>query len=282
MKNFKNLILILVFSVCSLLLVGVSKVNAVVGFSTLPPVCSPGSSANDGLKAGDKTTCYIIGTGSQAQGKTHGFLARVYTTDGLLFDAASPYIANTNAASAIASAASDNQKMTLSFSDGTSKEYTCKYDTGIKADKEAWNIAEGDIFRCVLYYSNTTTPAITVQSAAPKSDIQNLVSSGGNGVMVIGTVAAHIDENSTAQSSCGEICVFVKEADTVESYAGLNEGMGNSNYACSEVHFTTNSVASDDTPVTGAFTSYAILAAGALIAISAVAIAKKHNKIYRV
>ena len=38
----------------------------------------------------------------------------------------------------------------------------------------------------------------------------------------------------------------------------------------------------DCIPKTGSFASYAVLAAGALIALSAITIAKKHNKFYRV
>ena len=35
-------------------------------------------------------------------------------------------------------------------------------------------------------------------------------------------------------------------------------------------------------PKTGSFASYAVLAAGALIAISAITVAKKHNRFYKV
>ena len=38
----------------------------------------------------------------------------------------------------------------------------------------------------------------------------------------------------------------------------------------------------DCLPKTGNFASYAVLAAGALIALSAITVAKKHNKFYRV
>ena len=94
--------------------------------------------------------------------------------------------------------------------------------------------------------------------------------------MVIGKVIAHIDA-SLKDSSCGELCVYAREAKDTSSYTME----GSETYFCSEVHYT-----GDNTPAsnvdTGAFTSYLLLAAGAVVAIGAVVLAKKNNKFYKV
>ena len=279
MKNYRNLFLLTVLSICSFLLVGVVTVNASVGYANKKPVCDPADAAA-GLKPGDSTTCYVIGNASHAStdSSVHGFMVRMYTTDGLIFDSVQPYVAGTKAVSYVAAAASD-QKNTITLDGGTNIEVTCKYDTQLKAEIPDWqiNTEKGDEFRCAFYYSSGTSNAFTPAAAKPGTDIQGLTGTD-NGLMVIGKVIAHIDQNAKNESRCGELCVFAKEAESTSSYANLNEGTGT--YMCAEVHYTADSVATN-TP-TGAFVSYAILAAGALIAVSAVAIAKKHNKIYKV
>lgn len=276
MKKYKNLLLLSIVSICSFLLVGVGTVKAGVGYANSKPICDPSSAASN-LKGGDKTKCYIVGTGSQANGTTHGFMVRMYTTDGLEFDSVESTISGTRARAVLATAASD-QTETDTLSDGTQVSFSCRYDASLKAENPDWQITSGDEFRCGFFYSDSKEGKITVQNAGPSTSIQPLISAG-NGTMVIGVVNAHIGEQAKNSSQCGELCVFAKEADQYTSYAGLTEGTDT--YRCAEVHYTTEFV-QNDTPDTGAFASYSLLAAGALIAISAVAIAKKHNKIYKV
>lgn len=271
MKTLKNLLLVIFVSICSFLFVGVLDVSASIGFANDTPVCSP----NENLKPGGKTTCYIRGKGNQSNSDgVHGFVTRLYTTDGLIFDSVEPYIENTSAVAYEASANSEEKK-TINLDNSAKIEFTCTFNAALKAPKADWQIGDGDPYRCALFYSNTSSGKITVNMGAPKKDIQNLTGTG-NGMMVIGKVIAHIDENVDANSSCGELCVFTKEANDTNSY----KLEGSDNYFCTEVHYTTGKPPAG--PPTGAFASYAILAAGALIAVSAVAIAKKHNKIYRV
>lgn len=276
MKKSKNLLMMVFVFVCSLLLVGVMNVKATIGFTNDGPVCDP----NNNLKPGGTTTCYLRGKATQTatENKVHGFVTRLYTTDGLRFDDVKPYINNTNAQAFEATGNSEG-KYTIAL-DGQDKkiEFTCSFNSKIQAPKADWQIENGDDYRCALFYSKGETSEVTVASGAPKEDSLKALTGTGSGVMVIGIVNAHIDQNVDANSSCGELCVFTKEADTVESY----KLEGEESYACTEVHFTNNGGPASDTPTTGAFTSYALLAAGALIAISAVAIAKKHNKFYRV
>ena len=122
MKTLKNLILVIFVSVCSFLLVGVLDVSASIGFANDTPVCSP----NENLKPGGKTTCYIRGKGSQSSGTVHGFVTRLYTTDGLIFDSVEPYIDGTNAVAYEASANSDKQE-TIKIDDNTSINFTCTF-----------------------------------------------------------------------------------------------------------------------------------------------------------
>lgn len=82
-------------------------------------------------------------------------------------------------------------------------------------------------------------------------------------------------------SACGEICIHF----SYQGPATVTEVSGGSGSdpkpACDEVN--KKSIGSNEkTTETGSFASYAVLAAGAFIAISAIAIAKKHNKFYRV
>ncbi len=284
MKSIKKLLSILFVSISSFVLVGVMNVSAQVGFSNSEPVCMP-----ENVKPGEEVTCYLRGNGTHTtvasdagngqedvQGKTHGFVVRLYTTDGLLFDRVEPYINDTNAASLVASAQSQSSNETIKLDgDNDTISFTCTFDSEIKAPKAEWKIEEGDDYRCALFYSKTKTPVITVESAKPNDDIKAKTGEG-NGIMVIGKVIAHIDKN-LKDSSCGELCVYAREAKDTGSYTME----GSETYFCSEVHYT-----GDGTPAsnveTGAFTSYLLLAVGAAVAIGAVVLAKRNNKFYKV
>lgn len=281
MKKSKNLLMMVFVFVCSLLLVGVMNVKATIGFQNDSPVCDP----NNNLKPGGTTTCYLRGKATQTQetNKVHGFVTRLYTTDGLRFDDVKPYIDGTSA-QAFEATGNSQGKYTIALEGGGDSstdnkiEFTCSFDSTIKAPQADWQIENGDDYRCALFYSKGKDATVTVSSGTPKEESLKALTGTGSGVMVIGIVDAHIDQNVDANSSCGEICVFTKEATELSSY----KLEGTDAYACTEVHYTNNGGPASDTPTTGAFTSYALLAAGALIAISAVAIAKKHNKFYRV
>ena len=84
---------------------------------------------------------------------------------------------------------------------------------------------------------------------------------------------------------CGDICVKVWTIpDGVYYSKALECGTGTgcvqhttSEQKCVEIH-----IKASGSTETGAFASYTILAAAAFIAISAVAIAKKNNKLYKI
>ena len=70
------------------------------------------------------------------------------------------------------------------------------------------------------------------------------------------------------------------QADSTDNCTGVTsiETPGTTNnYVCQEVHYK-----GGVNPDTGTFASYALLVAGALIAIAAITLAKKNTKLYRV
>lgn len=277
MKKSKYLFLTALFAICTFVLLGVGQVKAAyVGFTLQSPACDP----NEGLLPGETSTCYIAGTSSQS-GPAHGFIANVYTTDGLRYVKAYKYPStsgNVDVLELEASAASSTKKGTLTYTSG-SEEFTCRYDTNVKAEKTAWQIEDGDDFRCVVWYSKGENFYNGVNNA-PTDSIKELTGDG-NGMIVLGSIEVKVDDSIENQSSCGELCIAVKEMEESGNYASFDETLGT--YKCTEVHYTAGSpAAADDQPDTGAFTSYLLLAAGAFVAISAVTIAKKHNKFYRV
>ena len=130
---------------------------------------------------------------------------------------------------------------------------------------------------------------------------------------IIGWYLVKLTDNATADS-CGEFCLNVypltTEADK-DNYAAVEQGTL-SNGLCKEIKptvvieeqpkkcttegsgenikyygkdgqvVTKEQYDKDCNPDTGGWASYAVLAAGAFIALSAITIAKKHNKFYQV
>lgn len=284
MKKAKNYLLLSIIAICSFAMAGMLRVNASNnGFKLYAnsPVCDPST----GLKPGDMTTCYIVGSVSSADGTSHGFGVRAYTTDGLLFKDAtvtnidgqtSQLILDPNAQSAGQGKININGDVTV----------TCQYDKNINITnaknqnmKDKWMIEDDDEFKCIYFYSTSETDAFKTSVAGPNDVVKKVLGTeGSNLIMVIGTITAQIDPTITNKSDCGELCVSVVEAASKGDYTNIFDANGD--YACTEVHYEAGGVAGS--PNTGAFASYAVLAAGVLVAISAIAIAKKHNKIYRV
>ena len=118
---------------------------------------------------------------------------------------------------------------------------------------------------------------------------------------VIGAYSVQI--TAEEGSGCGQICVQAYEvkqnvdwtcmastessSNTHTQEDGTTECTGTtivSNPPCQEVHYsiTPEAKPEPENEKTGAFASYTILAAGALIAISAITIAKKHNRISKI
>lgn len=283
MKSLKNMFFVFFVAIASFTLLGISKVNAaLMNFKLQPPICNPNE-----LDAGESAKCFLVGTANQA-GPSHGFAIRLYTTDGLLFDDATVKSINGLTSQIILTASANSSAITGNLKiNGQDTPVTCNYDTRISIEdssqknKDAWMIEDGDDFRCIYFYSTNTegvfTPSATAITEAEKTQMgQSNVSSS---LLLIGTVDVHLDENISNASGCGELCVAAIEKSDTGAYA-VGADSAASGYYCSEIHYDVGGVAG--VPNTGAFASYAVLAAGVLVAISAIAIAKKHNKIYKV
>lgn len=155
--------------------------------------------------------------------------------------------------------------------------------------------------KCYDFQANTGS-LITNKAGATGVDIIN---TNHSGYTPIGYWTVKVREDATDEN-CGKICVSVQAKNTSTSQLGSNP------QECVEIHpkdeevkvktctyDETNKIYYDkngnvvdeaeykkqckvNPPQTGSFASYAVLAAGAFIALSAITIAKKHNKFYKV
>lgn len=112
-----------------------------------------------------------------------------------------------------------------------------------------------------------------MQAAAPAATKGNT----GYTILADFTVALSDDlaNSNSSIEKCGKLCISAQAAANSTAY-GMLAGTGT---VCDEINLR---VEGTPNPPTGSFVSYIVLVAGALIAIAAIAIAKKRNKFYRV
>lgn len=296
MKNLKNILLMSVLTVGSLCFLGVNKVDALDYSFSL--VCEP-----EAIEPGETSNCYLVGSAKEVSGDLHGFVTQAYTTDALKLKGASVTgnVPNTKAAfMKAASASTGGTAISGTNLPGTLGSFKCVYDSNAPGAKEGMD------YGCAVFYSTTTANAFT-NAALIKGNTaemlpngsQSLKSDGTSLFAVVGSYQVELPENVDykALQSCGEICVKAWKIPTSEYYDKYTkcqsatpeggeceaasslqtQGKDGANYFCNEIS-KVGALGSE----TGAFASYAVLVAGALIAISAIAIAKKHNKLYRI
>ncbi len=283
----KRKLLFILIALLVIPLVGLRNVNAAaLGIKNRTVVCE------DDLEVGESTKCYLLGTG-ESSGESHGFVTKVYTRDGLRLMDAAGYPADTKAFKVEPTSGSEGKKT----SDGIINNLICKADAGTNTNTDYPYTGEGQDYACVAFYSSSKDKKnFTVANGKPKSSDTKLKEHFDNqglaGLMVIGSYTVKL-ENGDANSGCGEICVKsweIEEASDYDTYsngpdaggATVNPGEGSNQYFCAEVHIEREPGESLGTPETGAFVSYTLLIAGALIAISAIVIVKKNTKIYHV
>ncbi len=278
MKNFKKLFIMSILAISSFVLCGMTTVKAAAfSLSNADIICDPAK-----LDKGSRATCYIVGVPSESGDSVHGYVAKAYTTKYLKLIGAQPVITNTDAAWATATSATNS---TITTKDNMPTELTslaCEYDgdglTGVSATS----------FGCGVFYSIKSANAnVFTQSTIKNSGVSTDIVPATYGI--IGALIVELDEN-TVGNECGEVCVKtwrVPEASNYADYTGCGTSGDNSNncgsdtnlaYKCKEIHY--NESGTD--PETGAFASYALLAACALIAVSAITLAKKNNKFSRI
>ena len=289
MKKIKNMLLMSLLAICAVAIVGMDKVHAApfqIG-STASIICEP-----DTISAGEGTDCYLVGRPDPSSGEysVHGYVTYAYTTDYLELNGAKANgnIPNTDAVFLEASSATGGLTISGNMPNGING-FNCKYDSE--------NIETGMDFGCAIFYTiNGKNNAFTPESIV-KDNSEEILPNGDPTYGVLGSYQVSVSAEAEGEA-CGELCikawVVPGEGDYnhVESCQADGEKAdgtkcsgvtasqtvsGNNGYICREVHYR-GGVAPD----TGAFASYALLIAGALIAIAAVTLAKKNTKLYRV
>lgn len=277
-----------------------------------PVIMSPESTSN----------CYYIGEQNldtaASDGKNAGFYLVLYTTQNLVLKDVSinSNMKNKNAAAILVDEHSGNDKgikqNVTGLPKGAKDHFTCNVAAHQGSKPKSRNSSG-----CGIFYTKEIEGQ-TIEDAYSKDNMgaygylsnheQQIATSGvtPSKMVALGTIQVELPKKNNIEG-CGEICIAAfGVADQSDWGAGncLNDSSsatGWNGQTCDKVNTTakaeTVSAITDgdfacyelslkattpqNTP-TGAFVSYAILAAGALIAISAVTIAKKHNRLQKI
>ncbi len=283
MKSLKSKILFSLLTLCCAM-VGVNQVKA-EPFSLQNPkvVCEPNT-----VEAGKQTNCYLVGVpnGEGNSLSVNGYVTFAYTTDDLiLIDALkNENIANTAVKYMDAEAATTTIDFNSSIMPSGLNGFQCVYDT---------NIPSGVDFGCAVFYTLAGKGnAFTPTSITTGNDTAILPAANYG---VIGQYIVEADINSDG-GKCGTLCLkswriesetdYAKHQDCQSDTSGgcttttpFETVSGNNGYICADVHVSSNLVVN---PGSGAFASYALLAAGALLAVSALTLSQKNKKIFKV
>lgn len=249
MKKFKSYLLAGVAAVSALMFAG--SVNADSTATSFKVVCSP-----DSISASEESKCYVL---AKVTDSIFAVDARITKLKDLELVGTSPVSgSNSNIAGEYLK---NGQSSTTK--DKNDKAYTCQNA-----------LADGK--GCAVFISKNKTNQI-MENKTGKAQISLSDTSDINSHTAIGFIQVKLAEEQS-DAACGEICLSMNFTKAPE-FADSTAAVGNSD--CVEItKKITNSTTSNSS--TGSFASYAVLAAGAFIAISAIAIAKKHNKFYRV
>ena len=283
MKDIRNKILSAILAISGLMVVGMTTVQAATynTFTLLNSdvVCEPNE-----LEKGDMATCYIIGKPSGADDSSvHGYVVNAYTTKYLTLENTKKVVA-TNTGHVFSNAQSATETIKASEDmPADLKSFSCQNDSTISTDDELSSFGCGVFYTVANAPSNAFTPT-TVLGAASNVDSGVLPDS------TYGAIGAfYVKLSDDVQGNeCGEICVKAWRVPEATMYsnsqynctdAGCGVDTYNSTYDCKEVHYNAPIIEPGDT---GAFASYALLIAGALIAVSAITLAKKNNKFSRI
>lgn len=278
MKKFKKLFMLSILAISTFILCGMTTVKA-AGFSlsNTDIVCDPAN-----VEKGGRSTCYIIGVPSEdATASVNGYINYIYTTKYLKLVGTQYLVTNSNSTLADATSATAQITPQDDMPDEL-KSFSCAYDTNISSSIQVSS------FGCGIFYTKNSV----TQNAFTPSTIKNTGIKSGilqDRYGTIGAILVGLDENATG-NECGEVCVKVWRVPEKENYADYtscgNDGTNANNcgsdtqlqYKCKEIHYKEDGTFAE----TGAFASYALLVACALIAISAITLAKKNNKFSRI
>jgi len=308
MKKYKLFILMAIFTMLSM----VGEVKAASGpltFNNYDMICTPRS-----IEAGGKSTCYLFAKISGGDTKLNGFVSVVYTNDNLKLDGVRAEASEVAYAKVVepgktaseSGVTGNNYVLGDKGTDGTGKpsEFKCTLSwmdiskTRLRAagasNAQVITEANKNDSACTIYYSASDLPVFdagTLKTAGKHTDAFKDTTNRDE-FAILGVYEVSLDPNMPQGANrCGDICVQVWTVPNGIYYSqALDCGVGGTE--CGNQHTTTTD---DNVPVcteihikasgsteTGAFASYTILAAAAFIAISAVAIAKKNNKLYKI
>ena len=268
----RNLFLVLMFGLFIFGLVGITKVNAAYPDS-FQIVCVPKS-----LEIGGRANCYIIAN-FQTTDALYGVYSRAITKD-LTIKNVGTGQTGVDAGLFYAGQKSGKNKNGLFNCDtALGKDLKNHAGTSIK------DLGYKDSQQCAYFESSSSTPSI--KKGYTSSKLTSEFTNDGFAYTEIGYYDVELDSTATAQN-CGTICVDVwysltATQTTTLSNPTVNESQEKTNFpastVCSEITPTTKP---KDEPNTGNFASYTVLIAGACIAIAAIAIASKNNRLYKV
>ena len=306
MKKYKSFILMTVFTICSLLVAGVVKAEDLpLKFNNQQIVCTP-----DHIEKGETSTCYYFGGIASGNLAVNGFVSELYTSDDLLLvkmeAEASSYAEATLVRPGKSAADSGVTKNNYVLGTEGHAGFSCDmtwFDlsetkltaSGANSDTQLITTDTVKDSSCGVYYSAGDTAVFTaaVLKSADKHPDAFPDETKRKDFVILGKYVVKLSDDSSVEpgSRCGNLCIKtwaipdgVYYSDAKKCQAGEGEGCSPTNAtpptkACTEIHLKAKG--GEQTP-TGAFASYAILAAAAFIAISAVAIAKKNNKLYKI
>ena len=298
MKKYKLFILMAIFTMLSM--VGVVRAaDAPLTFNNYDMICTPSS-----IEAGGKSTCYLFAKISGGNLKLNGFVSVIYTNDNLKLDGVRAE------ASEVAYAKLVEPGKTASESGVTGNKYVIGEEG--KADEFKCNLSWMDISTtrlnaagassaqvitttnknssaCALYYSGSNISVFdagTLKTAGKHTDVFK-DSTNRDEFAILGVYEVSLDPNMPQGANrCGDICVKVWTVPDGVYYSQASScgtgGTGCAQHTTSEQKCVEIHIKASGSTETGAFASYTILAAAAFIAISAVAIAKKNNKLYKI
>lgn len=292
MKKIKNLLLMAI-GICSIF--GVSLVQADANnyfkFHNQTLVCNPAA-----LKPGDKTKCYIAGQTdiidepSDAVSPTiHGYVTAAFVTKDLIITDAKVNSGVTGAASAFTHAGTGTGTFTGDdMPREISTNVTCVANTDWTTSRSTGS--SNDI-ACAVFYTKSTvaTNAFTPTNIKDNAEYATVLRDYRD-YGIIGYYEVQLPADANSDGSCGEICVKAWGAKSVGDYATIyTDGRTSAGSVdeprpntCVEISRGSSGGGASHVPNTGAFTSYTVLIAGALIAIGAVTIAQKNNKFNKI
>ncbi len=314
MKKVKNLLLVALFGVFSFAFVGIANAEDIAKESLfvlngsskrmMDMVCEPASLTENGATA----RCYLVGAlkKDSAEGlkEVDGFSVQVFTTKHLRLDAAyvNDGIGNGKAGTAMFDHSPNsiaNEKIP-GDAPTSMKNFKCIMGE-LSNNSLGINVEKPLDFKCTLFYTKNTqtSKAFNLNTMKLGHQVTTGISASqaSSGVGLIGSFEVHL-EAPEGTHECGEICYMLWEIPEKEDYDNTSCSSNpdddkckpaDPKYECKEIEVNipkptvTPEKPEDPTPApdTGAFTSYAVLAAGALIAVGAIAMAKKNTKFNR-